>query len=81
MTATLADGRTRPPLMRIDAQGNRVTPPLTGASLEPSTTGGVLGWPTCGDYQGLWADEHGAVASWLAGTAPDADLMASRFGP
>lgn len=74
---TLDDGRVQPTVARIDSGGDVLLQNLTTAPLEPSAPRGVLGWPTYGDYQGLWIDEYGATASWLAGVAPDTDLAAS----
>ncbi len=76
---TQPDGRVQPGVTRIDSSGGLTAQNLTAEPLEPSSPRGVLGWPTYGDYQGLWIDEHGAVGSWLAGIAPDTDLAASLF--
>jgi hypothetical protein len=77
----MPDGRAQPTVTRIAPGGVRADANLTTSTLEPPTRSGVLGWPTYGDYQGVWGDQYGVVGSWLGGVAPDTDLMMSRFQP
>lgn len=80
---TGADGRPSVVATRRAPQGAIVSQVVTEEPLGAHEYHGfdAVEWSIYGDYSGVSADEHGAVATWVGGEPDNQDLMATFMVP
>lgn len=75
---TAADGRPSVVATRLGPDGIVASQTVTNGPLGAHDYSLIADdWPVYGDYSGVFADEHGAIATWVGGGPNNTDLLLS----